>query len=236
MSPRTLLRAQGLALTRLGVALTISSLCLAGCYTGAAPASGDTRMEVGKMDDKNVERLERTLMSTTYGELFERQVPEQQTAIMGQPEAIAGLHKIVQRAASPMHARFLAAELLFSRQPEFPAAAEAAALPAIYAWAIGNQETGNMWGLPGDDDGQAGTHVVRLGSPVVAALLPLFQDERLLPYGGSIEATAASLWQVRIKDVAASLVARILKQTFPKQADKATRDGFIKQLASTAQK
>jgi hypothetical protein len=191
-------------------------------------------MEVGKMDGKNVERLETALMATTYEELFERQVPEQQTAIMSQPDAPAGLRKIVQRAAAPMHARFLAAELLFVRQPEFPAAAEAASLPTIYAWAIANQATGNLWGLPGDDDGQAATHVLRVGRPMIAALIPLFQDDRLLPYGGSIEATFAGLWQVRIKDVAASLASRILKQPFPKQADQATRDGFIRELAATA--
>ena len=187
-------------------------------------------------DSKNVERLEQTLMSTTYGDLFERQIPEQQTAIMSQPGALAGLHKIVQRAASPMHARFLAAELLFVHQRDFPAAAEVASLPAIYAWAIANQPTGNMWGLPGDDDGQAGTHVLRVGRPMIPALIPLFKDDRLLPFGGSIEATAASLWQVRVKDVAASLVAHILKESFPKQADKATRDAFITELESRAQK
>jgi hypothetical protein len=194
-------------------------------------------MEAGKMDDdKNVERLEKTLMSTTYGDLFERQVPEQEKAIMGQPDAPAALRKIVQRAGSPMQARFFAAELLFLRQPDFPAAAEAASLPPIYAWAIANQPTGNMWGLPGDDDGQAGTHVLRVGRPMIAALIPLFQDDRRLPFGGSIEATAADLWQVRIKDVAASLVSHIIKEPFPKQADKATRDTFIKELEPRAQK
>ena len=75
-------------------------------------------------DSKNVERLEKTLMATTYGDLFERLVPEQQTAIMNQPDAPAGLRKIVQRAASPMQARFFAAELLFIKQRDFPAAAE----------------------------------------------------------------------------------------------------------------
>lgn len=233
MSSTTTLRGLGFALARLGFALTTSF----SCHTPPPPASGDTRMEVGNMDDaKNVERLEKTLMSTTYADLFERQVPEQQTAIMNQPDAAAGLRKLVQHAASPMHARFLAAELLFVHQPDFPAAAEAASLPTIYAWAIANQPTGNMWGLPGDDDGQAGTHVLRIGRPMIAALIPLFQDDRLLPFGGSIEATAASLWQVRVKDVAASLVSHIVKEPFPKQADKATRDVFIKELASRAQK
>jgi len=185
-------------------------------------------------ESKNVERLEKTLMSTTYGDLFEVQVPEQQNAIMKQPDAPATLRAIVQRTASPMQARFFAAELLFVRQPDFPAAADAASLPGIYAWALANQPTGNLWGLPGDDDGQAGKHVLRVGQPMVAALLPLFQDDRLLPFDGSIEATAAGLWQVRVKDVAASLVAHILKQPFPKQADKATRDGFIKDLETKA--
>lgn len=183
------------------------------------------------MDDgAKVERLQQTLTSKTYGDLFEEQVPEQQTAVMNQPDARASLRKIVLSAASPMQARFLAAELLFTSRRDFPTAEEAAPLPAIYAWAIANQPTGNPWGLPGDDDGQAGKHVLRIGRPMIPALIPLFQDDRLLPFAGSIEATAASLWQVRIKDVAASLASHILQQPFPKQADKAVRDAFIKEL------
>jgi len=182
---------------------------------------------------KKVERLQQTLMGTTYADLFERLVPEKQAEITNQPDSQASLRKIVQSATAPMQARFLAAELLFG-QPGFPTAEEAGALPVIYAWAIANQPTGNMWGLPGDDDGQAGTHVVRIGRPMIPALIPLFQDDRLLPYGGSIEATFANLTQVRIKDVAASLVTRILKQgPFPKQADKTARDAFIKDLEAS---
>ena len=149
---------------------------------------------------------------------------------------MAALHTIVGRAASPMHARFLAAELLFAREPGFPAGDAAAALPPIYAWALANHPTGNLWGLPGDDDGQAGTHVVRLGAPMVPALVPLFADERRLPFAGSIEATAAELWQVRVKDIAAALVARILhhQPAFPKQADRSVRDTYIQDLAHRA--
>ncbi len=185
--------------------------------------------------DAHVSHLEKSLMATTYGELFERQVAEKQETILGEPEAIPSLRKIVQRAASPMQARFFAAELLFLHMPDFPSVAtEASALPSIYAWALANQQTGNMWGLPGDDDGQAGMHVVRVGQPMIGALVPLFGDDRLLPYGGSIEATTAGLFGYRVKDVAGSLVARISKsgEPFPKQADKAARDAFIKDLES----
>lgn len=183
------------------------------------------------MDDTPHARLEQTLASKTYEEILD---PAQQKAILAEADALAGLRAIVQRTASPMNARFLAAELLFAQPSDFPSAADAASLPPIYAWAIANQPTGNVWGLPGDDDGPAGPHVVRIGPPMVAALIPLFQDERLLPFEGSIEATFANLWQVRVKDIAASLAARILKQPFPKQADQATRDAFIQGLAAMA--
>jgi hypothetical protein len=186
--------------------------------------------------DESSARLEKTLTSATFSELFEVQDPAKQNAILGQPGAVEDLHKLVQRTAAPMQARFLAAELLFVKQPDFPAAADAAALPEIYAWAVANQPTGNLWGLPGDDDGQAGRHVAKIGEPMVAALVPLFKDDRRLPYGGSIDATAADLWQVRVKDVAAALVSRIHGQEFPKQADKAARDTYIQELESKLRK
>lgn len=186
--------------------------------------------------DESSERLEKTLTSMTFAELFEVQDPVKQNAIWAEPDAAAGLHKVVQRTAAPMQARFLAAELLFVKQPDFPTAADAATLPGIYAWAVANQPTGNMWGLPGDDDGQAGRHVAKVGEPMVAALVPLFKDDRRLPFGGSIDATAADLRQVRVKDVAASLVSRIHQQEFPKDAALAARDTYIQELESKLRK
>ena len=76
------------------------------------------------------------------------------------------LHGIVTDPQEPMAARFLAAEILFVREPGFPAGTDPAELASIYAAALAANVTGmaNPWGLPGELDGPVAQHVLALGS------------------------------------------------------------------------
>lgn len=172
------------------------------------------------------------LLELGYLELFQRL---DQTALDRVWRDGAGrddLLGIVAGPDEPVAARFLAAEILFAREPGFPRGTDPAGLAASYAAALAADVTGmaNPWGLPGALDGPVARHVLALGSAAVPAFTALLDDDTRLAYGGSKEATVGNSYRYRVKDVAASLVARIRGLRHPTQIDPAARDTDIDRL------
>jgi len=138
---------------------------------------------------------------------------------------------VVDREQEPL-VRFLAAEIMFSRDDSYPPEEHRTALPGIYAQALADNFAGtaNAWGIPGLLDGVLGEHVMALGESAVPVFSPLLQDERRVYYAGSKEATYADAWSFRVKDLAAYYISQIRNFPFPVEQSSAERDRTIRHL------
>jgi hypothetical protein len=142
------------------------------------------------------------------------------------------LRRLVADPRAPTPARFLAAEVLFARDPRFPDGFDSAMLAEIYAGALATGVTGmaNPWGLPGQLNEPVVLHAMALGTAAVPAFAALLGDGTQVLYGGSHEATVGNSYHYRVKDIAASLVAGILGIDYPMHTDPAVRDTEIERL------
>lgn len=147
----------------------------------------------------------------------------------GAPEALASL---AVAPDAPAEARFLAAEILFSRREAYPAEEHKGQLAAAYAAALAGNFTGvaNPWGLPGLLPGLAAEHYVTLGAAAVPELVRLLDDEQRVYYAGSQEATLGNVYQYRVKDLAAFFISRIRGLPFEVRESPRERDAEIERL------
>jgi len=129
-----------------------------------------------------------------------------------------------------MDVRFLAAEVLFWKMPGYPPEDDRSPLAPVYAAALRAARMGNPWGLPGELDGPSGQHVVQLGAPAVADLIPLLGDSRRVPYAGSQDATFGNSYAYRVKDFAAFFIARVRNLPYTVHEDPRARDSEIDEL------
>jgi hypothetical protein len=198
---------------------------------GAAPASGAV----------NTDAVVKKLLALGYLELFQRMDHDEADALWR--DSPAALEALVTSDGQPGLARFLAAEILYLKKPGFPSAAERPALAAIYAEALaqtGRQSgtwnlAGNMWGLTyvSDDVGEAGKHLLGLGTDATAALKPLLANTEGVLYEGSEEATVGNEQLYRVKDLAAYFLGRIHQKPVTFHADWKARDREIDKLAKS---
>ena len=145
----------------------------------------------------------------------------------GTPEALAQLSA---DSSADAEARFLAAEVLFRKHPDYPAEPHRAALAPVYAEALRRSRLANIWGMPGELDGPAGQHLVALGEPAVPALAPLLDDMRQVFYSGSEEATVGNSYRYRVKDFAAFFISQILRLPYTVHQTPQERDTEIERL------
>lgn len=181
--------------------------------------------------------LARRLIELGYRALFVAPDRSQLDALWS--GAAGELDALARDPGQDHQARFLAAELLFSKQPGFPPADLRPVLAPLYAEALGQtgnltgrwQLQGNQWGLLHDaGPGPVGTHLLALGADAVAALRPLLdKDERVL-YEGSRDATTGNMRRYRIKDIAAYYISRITGRPLAFHADPIERDRAINEL------
>ena len=134
-----------------------------------------------------------------------------------------GLREVALDEAAADEARFLAAEVLAERAPDWVPAGEEGAVADVYVKALRAQVGGaNPWGLPGEV-GVAGEHLLRLGEAAVEALRRLLEDETPVQYAGSREVGLGRRLGWRVKDVAATLLrpadAAALAAAPPKRRD-----------------
>jgi hypothetical protein len=173
------------------------------------------------------------LQRTTYAELFERLRSPAREAILSRPQAIAELRQLVTDGQIPAVTRFLAAELLYlSGTADWPAQAAQDVLPVLYADALASFDDGSAWGIPGRWTHPPTDHAIALGERILPAMAPLLADEKRLRYTGSKRAMLGEYLAVRVKDVAAYIIARVVGVPYVAAESAAERDVFIAALAA----
>lgn len=174
------------------------------------------------------------LKQATFTGLFERLDHKTLDDIWDNGRARGALEELVADASADPQSRFLAAEILFARLPGYPPRQATGDLAGIYAAALRAvpEHGANAWGLPGRVDGQLGRHVFALGAVAIPQLRGLLNDARAVGYEGSQDATLGNSFHFRVKDISASLIARIRGLPFAPEKDPAARDNAIRELTS----
>jgi hypothetical protein len=187
----------------------------------------------GSQPDQNIKPLARELVALGYTDLFQRSDDAALVNIRSRPDARKNLTGVVLADDVPMLARFLAAEILFAKLPDYPPQNHKKALAAIYAAALdqGFAHGANSWWFPPGRFGLPGMHLVALGRSVLPALQRLLRDDRAASYEGSRDATYGNSLKPRMKDLAAVLAAKIVGVAFDFSASRTERDGQIERLA-----
>lgn len=175
--------------------------------------------------------LAEKLSAQGYAELFLRL----DQSALDQVWTAAGadaLGRLVTDDRSPTLARFLAAEILFTKASGYPPAEHRPLLASIYTSALSDNYTrmANPWGMPGELDGPVGQHVVTLGEVAIVTLRPLLDDDADVTYGGSEEATFGNSYHYRVKDLAAFYISRIRGAPYRVVLDVGQRDREIARL------
>ncbi|MBL8621389.1 MAG: hypothetical protein JNK64_08805 [Myxococcales bacterium] len=183
----------------------------------------------------------RQLLRLGYLELFQR--ADDRAIASLYPGAAATLAALVGDPMVDPHARFLAAEILFARQPGYPAPALRPVLAKVYAIALGRtygQVRGgwvpaNAWGLAYDlgDVGVAGRHLLALGPAALPALRTLLDRTEVVLYEGSEDATVGNARGYRVKDLAAYFIARLAGRPLAFHPALADRDRAIAALIAS---
>jgi hypothetical protein len=223
-----------------GVALGLS--VLAGCASGGQPDGGaPVTSDRSRIMQNQTSDLAHKLMSGAYGDFFVLPAHTQTIErVWADPQNRPALEALVADPAQPLDARFLAAEVLFTRDFTFAARVGAAVVADIYAHALEQNLTGmaNSWGLLYEhgDAGPVGTRFLMLGEPAVTALSRLLDDAGSpLVYAGSKEATVGNAYHYRVKDFAAYYLGQIRRVPVTFHPELADRDqeiaGLKQQLA-----
>ncbi len=173
------------------------------------------------------------LKALGYSRLFLSLDDAALNSLWHEPRAAEALAVLVSDSGAEIGARFLAAEVLFRKQPGYPVPAETALLAPIYGDALRHAELANPWGMPGELDGPAGQHLVAIGRAVAAALVPLLDDARAVIYGGSEEATIGNSYQYRVKDFAAFFIHCISGAPYSVRKTPPERDEEIERLRTS---
>ncbi|HUX28573.1 MAG TPA: hypothetical protein VMV39_07285 [Terracidiphilus sp.] len=179
------------------------------------------------------EETAHALAGATFMDLFQRLDQSLLEQIWQNGRAQDALRAIVSDDAAEPRARFLAAEILFVKQTGYPPQGDIENLAAIYASALRDAPAAmaNPWGLPGIPDGQIAQHVIRLGEAALPAFIKLLNDESVVTYGGSQEATIGNSYHYRVKDLAAALIAQIRNLPFVPDIEPSERNKAIRKLA-----
>jgi len=151
----------------------------------------------------------------------EANVPEALATLAGDPEAA-------------MLARFLAAEILFEKQQQYPPVEQKQPLASVYVTALAKNFTGtaNTWGFPDILGGLAAEHLVALGPAAIPALSRQLDDDTPVYYEGSEEATIGDTYAYRVKDLAAFYIHQISNTLCEPDEDPGRRDEQIAKLKS----
>lgn len=144
----------------------------------------------------------------------------------------ADLRRLVEDADAPLEQRFLAAEVLFRVDKRFPPKSLAPELARIYVGALrdGVVAAANAWSMPGELDGPAGQHLVKLGAAAESELLSALGDAKTVTYAGSREASIGNSYKYRVKDIAAQLLRAIRGESLEVDQSPTRRDRAIREL------
>jgi hypothetical protein len=233
---------------RHGVVLALLGACGTGGgeAPGAAPATSPATRSTAGVHPANPDRcpmsdpIVTVLTSHELSSLTSSRGKGRQ-ALAGSADATQRLLEIARDRACTADLRFRAFEAYFAlaATPTEPDAMRSAVagfadqIIEVYVAALAGAAYPNRWGLPsGVTSSPTSRRLIALGAPAAAALTPLFSDQRELAYEGSEEATIASRHHLRVKDLAAALVAAIRGVAFVEDPAPAARDAAIARLAS----
>ena len=151
---------------------------------------------------------------------------------------------IVSNAKYSNYTRILASEVLYAKNNEYPPSNLDDTLAYIYSQALeisgGNENaplTGNLWGFMyysdrngTQDYGALGSHLVNTGEKSIPYLLRLLNNEGMLYYEGSEEATVGNNLKYRVKDAAAYYIGKIAGVPIQFYENYPERDAEIERL------
>jgi hypothetical protein len=172
------------------------------------------------------------LKSLGYEKLFLSLDGAELNALWREPGIAELLAALAADTSVNTETRFLAAEALVRKQPTF-VSTQAAHLARVYVDALRNSKLANIWGMPGELDGEAGRHLVATGTDAVDQLIPLLDDTRQVMYSGSEEATVGNSYRYRVKDFAAFFIQRILGLPYTVGKTPSERDVEIERLRTS---
>jgi hypothetical protein len=182
----------------------------------------------------NTSALANKLMKLGYIELFQGLDETALDILWNEPGAPEALALLAVDPKAPPLARFLAAEILFSKQESYPPEDQKIQLASVYATALAENYTGaaNTWGFPGILSGLTGEHFEALGGAAIPELVSIMDDDKRVYYAGSKEATMGNSYGLRVKDLAAFYISKIRNIPFELDEDPHKRDQEIEKLKS----
>lgn len=188
----------------------------------------------------NEKKLENQLLDAGYPGLFMFGSNSLVEGIWKNGNNKARLENIILSEASSTQAKFLAAEIL-GKFDYFPGTELNYILVKVYIEALRNTSensdnkyglNGNLWGFlyELDDLGFLGARIVHFNLQATPYLKDLLDDDGVVLYDGSREATVGNAYQYRIKDFAAFYLSKIKNIPVDFYQDFGQRDKEIERL------
>ena len=207
--------------------LTVSALLLSASFSNCTNTNKEKQIQQVKIVDNYVPKydtLAAHLVKTGYSNMFLYMDQNYADTFWFKGYNKSALMEIVQHRHYDDYARMLASEILFYKQKDYPPKGLEDTLGYIYARALfitGDtvhryRLFGNQWGLMYYDDdnvsdyGILGVHLMVAGKAAVPYLKELLNDNSILVYEGSKEATVGNGLHCRVKDAAAFYIGKIM--------------------------
>ncbi|HBE18007.1 MAG TPA: hypothetical protein DEG17_17405 [Cyanobacteria bacterium UBA11149] len=219
----------------------VSVILLSGICATNQDSLSTTLSQVGTEDamTSKTSKLAQQLINREYGEFFTYPAHDKTIdAIWNTPGNPEALEALVNDKSAPTEARFLAADILFSRNFTVLLRTDLLEdLANIYAEALVNNytENANSWGLlyEFNQSGPVGNRFLMMGEAALPVLVRLLDNESIsVTYEGSETATIGNMYHFRVKDFAAFYISSItgIPVQFHREIDK--RDTEIEKLKS----
>ncbi len=197
-----------------------------------------------KNDNNNTQKLASHLKEIGYGGLFQSGEDSVLDSIWQEGKNRKALLQIVEQSEYEDYVRLVASEILFAKSNKFPPKKLYNDIGFIYSQTLkmsGRNElpiiSGNQWGFmyftdkgEKNDYGPFGSHLMLSGKKAVPFLIELLDDDNMIYYEGSKEATVGNSLKYRVKDAAAYYISKIMGFPIQYIENKADRDQEIEAL------
>jgi len=206
------------------VVFSLVTLITSGCWQNSATTV--EAVPVNTTDSyktKGIVKMSSPIQGLDYPELF---AMGEGTRLLATQESIAKLEAFVRDSSANPYERLLVAELLHSKQGTY--LLDNKEMANLHAQAIVHARMHNPWGLPGEPIA-FGDSLLTLGASVEEALRPLLDNKTELIYFGSEEPTIASMYDYRIADLAAGILAARKGIAFIDNRNQEARDQWIRE-------
>lgn len=197
------------------------------------------------MLNKDIQEVVKTLSETNYSGLFYVTNKSLMDSVWQNGKNQKALEKLVASYQYNSYVRFLASEILFNKVSDYPSDKIKDTLGLLYSNAIVGSSTvsnnlwisGNEWGFMYHTDrmgitdfGTVGSHLMKIGKPAVPFLVKLLNNNGIIFYEGSQEATLGNSLRYRVKDVAAYYIGKITDVSVDFYESNTERDKEIERI------